>query len=285
MSAGRIWLDAFRGRGPETGLDAHLVGLSIYRPMETVRETSKLAATVVKTVFTSVGWVREAIVESSRILRIATLPILFASAFYMVAFGSILLSNVIYQLGAGDRAGPGIYLGLIRTLATWTVFMIFTAIIGSAVAGDLGARKIREELDAMDVLGVNFIRTLVVPRVVALVVCSVMLVFINLLTAETATLIANTYAIGQPFWPQVDATFLVMNVSDVVAAALKGVILGFFIGIVACHKGMTARGGTEGVGRAVNETVVICFFGIWLVNTLFNTGYLSSFPDVVSLRG
>jgi len=58
-----------------------------------------------------------------------------------------------------------------------------------------------------------------------------------------------------------------------------------FVGIVACQKGLSARGGPEGVGRVVAETVVVTFFGVWLFNTLFNTGYLTLFPDSLGIKG
>ena len=66
---------------------------------------------------------------------------------------------------------------------------------------------------------------------------------------------------------------------------IKHTILGFFVGIVACQKGLSARGGAEGVGRVVTQTVVITFFGIWLINSLFNTGYLTIVPDAIGIRG
>jgi phospholipid/cholesterol/gamma-HCH transport system permease protein len=66
---------------------------------------------------------------------------------------------------------------------------------------------------------------------------------------------------------------------------VKNVVLGFFVGVVACHKGLTCKAGAEGVGRAVNQTVVITFFGIWLFNSVFNLGYLTVFPDAAQFRG
>jgi phospholipid/cholesterol/gamma-HCH transport system permease protein len=76
-----------------------------------------------------------------------------------------------------------------------------------------------------------------------------------------------------------------MNPYDIGVAIVKHTILGFFVGIVACQKGLSASGGGESVGRAVAETVLISFFGIWLINSLFNTGYLTVFPDALGIKG
>lgn len=285
MGVARVWVDSFRGRGPETTLDRHLAGLPVYTSLESAKEMAALAGQVLRVAFTSVGWMREAVVESSKAFRVATIPLLIATVCYMLAFGSILLGDLVYQLGAGDRTGPGIYLGLLRELSTWITFMVLAAIVGSALCGDLGARKIREELDALDVLGVDRLTTLIVPRVMAITFVGLVLSLINLLVDTSAVLLANPFTIDQPLRPQIESVFLVMNWYDLAAAIIKNALLGFFIGIVACQKGVSARGGAEGVGRAVGQTVVITFFGIWLFNTLYNTGYLTIVPEAIGIRG
>lgn len=285
MGLARVWVDAFRGQGQETTLEKHLMALPVYRPLESAKDMVALAGSVLKIVFTSTGWIREAIVETSRAMRVSSLPLFFATVFYMVSFGSILLGEFIFQLGAGDRAGPGIYLGLLRELSTWITFMVLAAIVGSALAGDLGARRVREELDALDVLGVDKLTTLVVPRVMAITIAGLVLSLLNLLVDITAVLLVDTKSINQPLMPQIESIKLVMNWYDLAAASLKNTMLGFFIGIVACQKGLSTRGGAEGVGRSVGQTVVITFFGIWLINTLFNTGYLTIVPEAIGLPG
>src|SRR5437764_13696899 len=154
MSAARVWLDAFRGRGGETALDRHLVGLRVYRSLDSATEMARLAFTVPRVIFTPpFNWVREAVVETSNALRLVTPAMLFASLVYVLAFGSVLFGQIIYALGAPDRVGPGVYVGLLRELGTWLTYMILAGVVGSALAGDLGARRIRDELDALEVLG------------------------------------------------------------------------------------------------------------------------------------
>ena len=129
------------------------------------------------------------------------------------------------------------------------------------------------------------LRTLIVPRVMAITLVGLVLSMINLLVDTSAVLIADPITINQPLVPQIHAVFLAMNQYDLIAAVIKNTALGFFIGIVACHKGINASGGAEGVGRAVTQTVVITFFGVWLINTLYNTGYLTIVPQALGIRG
>ena len=282
----RTWISAFRGDGPDTALDRAIADSGLFRPLETASELVSLGWRVLKTIFTPpFSWVREAVVESSHIVRLVTLSVMFASFVYVLAFGSVLFGQIIYALGAADRVGPGIYVGLLRELGTWLTYMVLAGIAGSALAGDLGARKIREELDALDVLGVDKVRTLIVPRVVAITFAGLLLSLLVVIATELAVLALDTLTIHQSFATQWNAVGLIMNPYDIGAAVVKHTILGFFVGIVACQKGLSAKGGGEGVGRAVAETVLITFFGIWLINSLFNTGYLTVFPNALGIKG
>jgi len=286
MSAGRVWLDSLLGRGPETALDRHLQSLRVFRSLDSATEMARLAIAVPRVIFTPpFSWVREAVVETSKALRLVTPAMLFASLVYILAFASVLFGGIVYSLGAPDRVGPGVYIGLLRELGTWLTYMILAGVVGSALAGDLGARRIREELDALNVLGVDQMRTLIVPRVVAITVSGLILSLIVVAVNEVGCLLLNQVTIHQPMRAQLEGVFLNMNQYDLFAALLKHAILGCFIGVVACQKGLSARGGAEGVGRAVSETVVITFVGIWLINSLFNTGYLTLVPDAIGLKG
>ena len=72
---------------------------------------------------------------------------------------------------------------------------------------------------------------------------------------------------------------------DLIAFFVKFLLVGVVVGVVSSYKGLTTGGGAEGVGRAVNATVVITFFTLWALSVVFNTGYLSLFPEVTTQRG
>jgi phospholipid/cholesterol/gamma-HCH transport system permease protein len=85
--------------------------------------------------------------------------------------------------------------------------------------------------------------------------------------------------------PNIEGTLLLMNHYDLISAILKAIVIGFFIGIVACQKGLSARGGAEGVGRAVSQAVVVTFLGMWVINTVWNQAFFTLFPDALGLAG
>jgi phospholipid/cholesterol/gamma-HCH transport system permease protein len=260
--------------------------MPMFRSFQTATQCVSLGAQVFRVFFTPpFSWVRETVVECSKGFRTAFFPVMLASTVYVLAFGSVLFGKVIYALGAPDRLAPGFYIGILRELGTWLTFMVLAASLGASLAGDLGARKIREELDALDVLGVDKIRSLIVPRVIAITIVGTVLALVSLLVNMFFAIIVNSVTVHQTIGSQISGVLLDMNPYDTLASLGKHLIIAFFIGVVACQKGLSARGGAEGVGRAVSETVLITFFGLWLINTIWNTGYLTLFPDVIDIRG
>jgi phospholipid/cholesterol/gamma-HCH transport system permease protein len=219
------------------------------------------------------------------LLRRCLVPLAISQGIWLLGFGVILFGAIAASLGVADRQAAGVYVGFTREVCTWITMMIFAGVAGSALAADLGARKIREELDALSVLGVDQLRTLVVPRVIAMTISAVILGLLALLIS-----IAVNYAFAPSllhFSPGVFRETVRLNIAslDLYASIVKHTILGFFIGIVACQKGLSCKGGAEGVGRAVNQTVVTAFIGIWLFNSAFNIAFLTSFPQVTVLKG
>jgi phospholipid/cholesterol/gamma-HCH transport system permease protein len=287
MGAVSTWVDAFRGGGgAATKLDEQLVSLPVQRIFTSSSGMVGLGARVARVVVTPpFSWFGEAVAETARALRTAFWPVMIAGTVYTVGFGSVLFGPIIYALGAPDRLAPGLHTGIMREVGTWITFMIIAANLGASLAGDLGARKIREELDALDVLGVDKIRSLIVPRVIAITAAGTILALLAVAVIEFFLFLMNTQTVHQTFGAQLSTVSLSFNAYDAFASVGKHLIIGFFIGVVACYKGLNAKGGAEGVGRAVSETVVVSFFGLWLINVIWNTAYLTVFPDALNLRG
>jgi phospholipid/cholesterol/gamma-HCH transport system permease protein len=227
----------------------------------------------------------QVITEGSTMFRRCLIPLAVSQTLWLWGFGVILFGTVVSTLGAVDRYPGGIWIAWLREVATWVSGMIFAGVAAGTVTADLGARKIREELDALAVLGVDRLRALVVPRVIAMTIAAPMLMLLSMVMVELANYVLTPrYLAVTPGVFKDSVTHVVLPI-DLWAALLKNAVIGFFVGIVSCHKGLSCEGGTEGVGRAVNQAVVICFFGIWLFDSLFELGYLTLFPQTAVLRG
>ena len=146
-----------------------------------------------------------------------------------------------------------------------------------------GARKIREELDALQVLGVDPVKNLVVPRFLALMLVTglfdVFAIIFGVLGGVIATA-TNGAPLG-PFW----ATFFTnASTTDLWGSVVKCTMFGAITAIVCCYKGMTASGGAEGVGRAVNQAVVITLLGVSAFNYVFTQTLLATHPELQVIR-
>ena len=161
--------------------------------------------------------------------------------------------------------------------------IVVAGVAGTAITADLGARKIREELDALQVLGVDPIKNLVVPRFLALMLVTGLLDIYALLFGLTGGILAE-FLYSQPLGGFF-ATFLTSATTlDLAGSVIKCTLFGAIIAIVCSYKGMTASGGAAGVGRAVNQAVVIAFLGIFAFNYVFTQTLLATNPDLQTVR-
>jgi len=154
---------------------------------------------------------------------------------------------------------------------------------GSAIAADLGARKIREELDALQVLGVDPVKNLVVPRFLALMIVTALFNIYALIFGIFGGVLA-TLTFKAPLGPFFSTLLTNASVTDLWGSVVKTTLFGAIIAIVSCYKGMTASGGAEGVGRAVNQGVVIAFLGIFAFNYVFTQTLLATHPEISVIK-
>ena len=143
-----------------------------------------------------------------------------------------------------------------REFAPLVDAIVMAGVAGTAITADLGARKIREELDALQVLGVDPVKNLVVPRFLALMLVTGLFDIYALLFGIFGGMLA-TLVNAAPLGPFFATFFTNASTTDLWGSVLKTTLFGAIIAIVCCYKGMTASGGAEGVGRAVNQAVVI----------------------------
>ena len=230
-------------------------------------------------------WLPLALVEASTVFRRCLFAMVISVGIWTLGFGTILFGAFVVNIGVADRFPGGTHLGYLREVNTWITMMVFAGAAGSSAAADLGARRIREELDALDVLGVDRIRTLVLPRVVGFTFAGVVLPLLALLTTTFLNWLLSPAILH--YTKGVYMEGLQRNVFgiDLYASMLKHTLMAAFVAIVACQKGLSCERGAEGVGKAVNQTVVLSFLGIWFINTFFNLAYLSFVPNASALRG
>jgi phospholipid/cholesterol/gamma-HCH transport system permease protein len=232
------------------------------------------------------AWFRDSVTLSATWIKRSLVPQSIAHGVYLTGFGIVLFGHVLGSIGVVDREPGAMYLIWGRELGTSITEMIFAGLVGASITADLGARRVREELDAMSVLGIDNVRSLVVPRVMATGLVAPVLAAFSLFWVLLLDLLIAPHQLGFTsgvYWASVERTIFAPDLLFTVF--LKNFFIGIFVGVVACHKGLTCKLGSEGVGRAVNQTIVVAFVGIWMFNAFFNLAYLTAFPGASIVHG
>jgi phospholipid/cholesterol/gamma-HCH transport system permease protein len=254
------------------------------RPLQQAGEMFQLLIEVTRSAVTKpVGYWGDVREQMFEILKLCWLPMIISCTAFGMGAPGLQGGNIFLLFGIPERLGSFFLMASVREFAPWINAMVVAGVMGTAITADLGARRIREEFDAMEVLGVDPVRTIILPRVIALTIMTGLMdivalcfgVFGGLLAAWE--LDANSSAYFNNFWNNATTT-------DMWCSVVKTTIFGLIIGVVCCYKGYRAEGGPIGVGRAVNQAVVIAFAGIWMFNFAFTTLMLGLNPDMQVYR-
>ncbi|WP_233243793.1 MlaE family ABC transporter permease [Paraconexibacter algicola] len=217
------------------------------------------------------------------VIAIAWFPLILTS--FALSFGpaGIQASGFLGLFGALDRLGAAYNLIVVREFAPLVTAIVIAGVAGTAITADLGARVTREETSALDVLGVDPIKALVVPRLLALVFVSILFNIFALwagLLGAVVVVAQNDAALG-PFFASFFANATALELG---ASFVKVAVYGIVIATVCCYQGMNASGGPEGVGRAVNRAVVIAFLCIGAIDYVFTQLLLATNPILSQTR-
>ncbi len=191
---------------------------------------------------------------------------------------SIQFGLLAGQVGATSLAGAASGLAVIKQGAPMVAALLMAAAVGSAICADLGSRKIRDEIDAMEVMGISVIRRLVVPRFAAAIVVGFALTGLVCFVGFLAGYLFNTFVQNGTPGSFVTTFASFATIGDLVLTMIKAVVFGAIVAIVACDKGLTTRGGPAGVANSVNATVVASILLLMIVNVVFTQMYALLFP-------
>lgn len=223
----------------------------------------------------------EAVVQAWALFKVTAVPALLMA----IPFGAlvtVVTSGLVNQLGATSLLGAASGVGVIRQGAPITAGLLMGGAAASAIASDLGAREIREELDAMRVLGIDPARRLVMPRFWALVAIAPILgVLIMVSGTATAFIMSVNFTQVTPgsFWLSFGSF---AKMVDVYFALGKTVVFAAIVATIASLRGMEAKGGPRGVADAVNSSVVLNVVCIVFANLAITQLQTMFFPMEVA---
>ncbi|MUM19450.1 ABC transporter permease [Mycobacterium sp. CBMA271] len=220
---------------------------------------------------------REFVQQAAFMASTAFVPTIFVTIPIGVTL-AIQFSLLAGQVGATSLAGAATGLAVIRQGAPLVAAVLLAAAVGSAVCADLGSRTMREEIDAMTVMGVSPIHRLVVPRFVAVIVVGMALTGLTSFVGFLAGYTFNVYMQNGTPGSFVATFSSFATLGDLMLALAKAVVFGCIVAIVSCHKGLSTRGGPAGVANSVNAAVVESILLLMIVNVVMTQLYIVIFP-------
>ncbi|WP_051116369.1 MlaE family ABC transporter permease [Amycolatopsis nigrescens] len=245
-----------------------------------IRQTGALyalAMDVVRSAFKRPFQFREFVQQFWFIASVSILP----TALVAIPFGAVIalhLGSLTTQIGAQSFTGAASVLAIIQQASPIVTALLIAGAGGSAMCADLGSRTIREEIDAMEVLGVSPVQRLIVPRVLAAMGVAA---FLNGMVSVVGVLggyFFNVVMQGGTPGAYLASFSALAQLPDLWISEIKAVVFGFVAGVVASYRGLNPRGGPKGVGDAVNQSVVITFLLLFMLNLVLTTLYLQLVP-------
>ncbi|BBU20998.1 trnB1 protein [Mycobacterium xenopi] len=222
--------------------------------------------TVVQMAHPPFAW-REFIHQSWFVARVSIVPTIFLSIPFN-ALSVFIINVLLVEIGAADVSGAGAALAGVVYIGPITTVLVVAGTGATAMCADLGARTIREELDAMRVMGISPVQRLLVPRVLALGLNGLLLNSINTIVGLVGSFSFSVYFQHVTPGAWAAGLTLLVGLPDIVIAFAKAALFGLIAGTIACYKGVTVGGGPQGVGNAVNETVVYTFVALFVINVV-----------------
>lgn len=213
---------------------------------------------------------REFLHQSWFVARVSLLPTLMLALPFTVLL--VFTFNILLiEFGAADYSGTGAAYGTVTQLGPIVTVLVVAGAGATSMCADLGARTIREELDAMRVMGIDPIQALVVPRVLAATFVAVLLSSVVILVGITGGFFFSVYVQHVTPGAFAGGMTIITGLPDVIISLVKAGMFGLAAGLIACYKGISVDGGPAGVGNAVNETVVYTFIALFAINIIAST--------------
>jgi phospholipid/cholesterol/gamma-HCH transport system permease protein len=221
-----------------------------------VQEYSLLCARAVGNIFSRPRYVADIFTQMDSI-GVGSLPIVVLTGFFTGCVLALQAAVSLKEFGAVNMTGELVALSMVKELGPVLTGLMVSGRNASGMASELGSMKVSEQIDAMRALGTDPIRKLVTPRLIATVI---MLFFLTIISDACGTAGGALVSVvllrlnGSTFF---HTAYMSLQHGDIVGGLVKPLFSGFIIASIGCYYGMTTKGGTQGVGRATTQAVVV----------------------------
>jgi phospholipid/cholesterol/gamma-HCH transport system permease protein len=221
-----------------------------------VQDYTKLCYHSLASLFTPPRYGQDTIQQMDDI-GVGSLPIVLLSGFFIGAVMVLQTGSQFQRFGQVSLTGDIVSLALVRELGPSITGLLVAGRCSSGIASELGSMQVTEQVDAMRAMGTDPGRKLVSPRVLASLIVVPLLTTISVFIGLVGGMVASVFSLrlsATTFWQRAIA---ILEFSDLMQGFTKSVVFGFILSTVGCYQGLNVRGGTQGVGRATTQAVVV----------------------------
>jgi len=236
-------------------------------PVAAIQDFYALAGLALRNVFRSPHYSDDIALQMD-IIGVGSLPIIILTGFFSVVVITMQMSRALAQYGATGQVGQIVAITLVRELGPVLTALLVAGRNASGIASELGSMKVTEQIDAMRALGTDPIQKLVTPRMIATCVMLPMLTIIADFVGIFGGYVIAYFTLNltsSQYWTN---AYQALEYNDIVQGLLKPFVFAFVISLVGCFYGLRTSGGTQGVGRATTEAVVVASVWVFVITAM-----------------
>ena len=221
-----------------------------------VQDYSRLSFRALTNLATGPRYVQDTLQQMDDI-GVGSLPIVLLSGFFIGAVMVLQTGSQFERFGQASLTGDIVSLALVRELGPTITGLLVAGRCSSGIASELGSMLVTEQVDAMRAMGTDPSRKLVTPRVLATLLTVPLLTTISVFIGLIGGMVASVFSLrinATTFW---ERAIKILQFSDIMQGFSKTVVFAFILATVGCYQGLNVKGGTQGVGRATTQAVVV----------------------------
>jgi phospholipid/cholesterol/gamma-HCH transport system permease protein len=241
---------------PEQPPSYGVLSRSLMQGLLSFQNYAELTARAMASVFTPPHYIGD-LLEQMDIIGVGSLPVVLITGFFIGAVMVLQTATQFARFGQTSLTGDAVSVALVRELGPTITGLLVAGRNSSGMASELGSMLVTEQVDAMRAMGTDPVRKLVAPRVFATILMLPLLVAMSDLIGLVGGFLVSLLTLhlnSVEFWHRAISA---LDYSDLMQGLTKPLFFGFIIATVGCYKGLSVKGGTQGVGRATTQAVVI----------------------------
>jgi len=247
-------------------------------PVESVQDFYILTGQALRNIFRSPHYGDDIIVQMDSI-GVGSISIVLLTGFFSGAIMALQMGRALQDYGQTGRTGMVVAIILVRELGPVLTAVVMAGRNSSGIASELGSMKVTEQIDAMRALGTDPIQKLVTPRVIATMIMlpclTVIADFVGMIGGFVVAHLVY-YLTTSQYW---QSSWQALGWSDVAQGLIKPFVFSFVISLVGCYFGLRTTGGTQGVGRATTQAVVVASVMIFVLTFFIGKVFVSQNPS------